>query len=249
MQTLRLLGAEVFGDAERAGMPASANPRGYYENVPVLLHGFRAASLGDDPAMLRGRAFKLSLTALVGRRDLDEWRLLRHPGITLFLPVRSPLESLRSQQVFLTKPKERSRAALHHLASVRQQTLAYTALARWVTASDFQRPPPATIDYSQALATPAAYVERVARNAGLHPTDAQRAAALANIDCALHRFTAARVTAEQSSSLRAELLEEVYQLIRGDDADQWRRLHVLLPAWAHDATSWLAPAESTLPQR
>lgn len=242
MQTLRLLGADVSGEAERPGLPTDANPRGYYENVPVLLHGLRAAPLATQPALLRGRAFKLSLSALVARRDADEWRRLRQPGIALLLPVRSPVESLRSQQVLLLKPEEQARRSLHHLASVRQQVLAYAALAQWIAAPEFQRPPPAVIDYPLALADPAAYVARVARSAGLQPTAEQRDAAAANIDRTLHRFTTARVHAEQPAAMRAALLEEIYQLLRGDDAGQWQRLHALLPPWAREASSWLNPA-------
>lgn len=241
MQTLRLLGADVCGEAERPGLPADANPRGYYEHVPVLIHGLRAAVLADNPTLLRGRAFKLSLAPLVGRADPEEWRFLRQPGVTLLLPIRSPTESLRSQQVLLLQPKEQARRSLHHLASVRQHVLAYSALARWVTAPDFSRPPPAVVDYPLALADPAAYADRIARAAGLHPSDAQRAAAAANVDRTLHRFTTARVQSEQSSS-RAEILEEVYQLLRRDEPDTWPRLQLLLPAWAHEATHWLAPA-------
>lgn len=240
MQTLRLLGADISGEAERPGVPREANPRGYFENVPVLLHGLRAPLLAEQPALLRGRAFKLSLAALVGRADPDEWRLLRRPEVTLLLPMRSPAESLRSQQVFLQKPEEQARRALHHVASVRQHLLAFAALARWVTDPAFGRTAPAVIDYPLALADPAAYLDRVAGAARLAPTPAQRTAAAANIDRTLHRFTADRVRAEEPASTRAELLEEIYQLLRRDDASAWTQVHAKLPAWAHQGSAWLS---------
>lgn len=239
MQTLRLLGAEISGEAERPGLPMEGNPRGYYENEPVLLHGLRAAPLAEQPALLRGRAFKLSLSALVHRADPEEWRLLRQPSVRLLLPIRSALESLRSQQILLLQPKEQAQRSLHHLASVREHLLAYAALARWVTAPEFQRPSPVIFDYPLALADPAAYVTRVGQAAGLRPSDDQRAAALANIDRKLHRFTTARVQAEQPASERAAVLEDIYQLLRRDAPDTWTQLDRILPAWAQSAAAWL----------
>lgn len=239
MQTLRLLGAEIRGEAERPDVPREANPRGYYEHVPVLHHGLRALPLATQPTLLRGQAFKLSLSALVSRADPEEWRRLRQPAVTLLLPVRSPTESLRSQQVFLLQPKEQARRALHHVASVRSHLLDYATLARWTTAEDFGRPAPTVIDYPLALSAPAAYLDLVARSASLRPTEAQRAAAAANIDHALHRYTAARVSAEEPASARAEVLEAIYQTLRRDDADKWRQLRAQVPAWALQASDWL----------
>lgn len=239
MQTLRLLGAEISGDAERPGLPVDANPRGYYENEPVLINGLRARPLAAEPTMLRGRAFKLSLSCLVARADPEEWRRLRQPEVQLLMPIRSPLESLRSQQVFLLQPKEQARRSLHHLAAVRQHLLAHATLTRWVTSPDFRRPAPVFIDYPLALNDPATYVARVAQAAHLSATDAQRAAALANIDRSLHRFTSSRVRAEQPAAQNAEVLEEIYRLQRLATPEVWTQLDRLLPDWARESASWL----------
>lgn len=234
MQTLRLLGAEVIGDAERHDLPPTANPKGYFENRDLLWHGLHAPALAERPDLIRGRAVKLALRQLVKRRSEEEWGALAQQDVVLLLPIRAPAELLLSREVLLRRkdgPAARSR--LFH-SSARNYLIDVGFLADRVCSPDFTRPAPICIDYRQAMDDPAGYVDGIARVARLSPTPSQVAGAMANIDHSLYRFRLDDGNAVRQVAKGVRPLEAAYDILRSHDPCKWERLRSSLPPWIFD---------------
>lgn len=229
MQTLRLLGADVVGIAERADLPHSANPKGFFENIEILGQGLHAPVLTAQPDLLRGRAVKLALRPLARRRSAEEWAALTGRAVVLLLPIRHPAESLRSRRVLLRSADTPTLVAQFH-ASARNMLLDFAFLADRVCAPEFGRPAPPCIDYRQVVLDPSGYVAGVAAAAALCPSSAQVAAATANIDGALYRVRADdEAVREMSAGVRP--LARIYDLLRGSDPSKWSRVRSECPSW------------------
>lgn len=243
MQTLRLLGVEVVGEAERADVAAEANPKGFYEHLGVLGHGLYAPLLAKSPALLRGRAVKIGLPTLSQRHSEPEWAALSAPRVVRLLPIRSPSESLRSEKTLFKEAAPRGSADI--VFSARILLRSYGVLTQWFTSPAHAGAIPDCIDHRQAIDDPPGYVDRVARCAHLQPTDAQRSAAIANIDRDLYRFRSdERDPAQPPPNSHVQLLEHIYQTLRRDAPDNWTRLHALLPAWTREPLKAQPAAEA-----
>lgn len=231
MQTLRLLGQEVVGEAERPDLPAEANPRGYFEDRELLSRGLQHVTLEAAERELRGRAVKLALSLLVlrsERAETDEWRQWAESGARLLLPIRSPTEALQSVRVF-DGVSQRPRDAVTGLAEVRRRLCDFGFLARWCGEREEGV---GVVDYAMAIADPSRYVERVARLAVLTPTEAQRAEAVRNISADLHRFRRENASEAARAEMEAARLEQVYRALRDDAPGRWTRAREALPEWA-----------------
>lgn len=61
MQTLKLLGAHVAGEAKRPDLDIDGNPKGYYEDMRVFGKGLNAQIINEYQAIkAHNIAFKLS---------------------------------------------------------------------------------------------------------------------------------------------------------------------------------------------
>jgi hypothetical protein len=233
MQTLSLLGVAPIGESSRTDLPASLNPKGFFEDAILLRDGLFAAPLAEDPALLRGRAVKLSLQFLAHRRSDDEWKALTQSNAALLLPIRKPSESLLSRRALLLSESQDAAACLNQFRlSSRQTFVDYAFLAQRVCSVDSNGIAPACIDYRTAIDDPSAYVAAVASAARLLPQAHQVAAAVANIDTTLYRSRAEH--RDSAGSISVAPLERIYDLLRDDSPLKWFRLRDILPAWAFE---------------
>ena len=246
MQTLRLLGAPVIGSAEHSHLPASANPKGYFEDHELLRHGLHSPALISQPAMLRGRAVKLALHPLVKRRSIEEWAAIARSNVTLLLPIRTPAEWLASSEALLCADGTPARRSAFFHTWVRDYLLDVGYLAACVGTDGFSHIAPACIDYRQAVSDPAAYVETVATAARLRPTSSQVAEAIANIDRGLYRTRIDDVEAVRRTARGVRPLDAIHEILRSPDPSKWARLRVALPAWVFAGDSVPGPPGGTL---
>jgi hypothetical protein len=230
MQTLRLLGAPVIGSAGHPHLPASANPKGYFEDHELLRHGLHSRALIRQPAMLRGRAVKLALHPMVNRRSIEEWTALARSNAALLLPIRTPAEWLFSSEAVLCDDRTAARRSAFFRTWVRNYLLDVGYLAAGVAAEGFTRAP-ICIDYYQAVTDPAAYVMAVAAAAGLRPTSGQVAEATANIDRGLYRTRVDEVEAVRRLAAGVRPIETIHAVLRSEDPRKWARLRDALPKW------------------
>lgn len=231
MQTLRLLGVEPVGDFTRPDLPAEANPRGFYENSELLVHGLHASALVKNPALLRERAVKISLPGLAERRSDHEWAALSQPTVIRLLPIRTPVESMSSEDALLKSAQLLTPGSLRGIASVRDYLISYGYLASRLASAEPGCPPPVCIDYRLAIDDPAGYVDLVAAASRLNSTPDQRAAARANVDRSLYRVHRAAAVVQLPEAARLSRLEEIYRLLPGESPDKWSQVLSLLPSW------------------
>jgi len=248
MQTLRLLGAPVIGSAEHPHLPASANPKGYFEDHDLLRHGLYSAALVHKPAMLRGRAVKLALHPMVNRRSIEEWTALARSNAALLLPIRTPAEWLVSSEALLCADGTAARRSAFFRKWVRNYLLDVGYLAAGVGAEGFSRVAPICIDYHQAVTDPAAYVMAVATAGDLRPTSGQVAQAIANIDRGLYRTRVDDVEAVRRLAGGVRPIETIHALLRSEDPQKWARVRAALPSWVFAQQSVQGLAAAHLPQ-
>lgn len=229
MQTLRLLGVPVVGTAEHPHLPASANPRGYFEDHDMLRHGLQSPALEREPSILSGRAVKLALHPLVRRASVDEWTTLARSAAALLLPVRTPAEWLASAETLLCADETPAGRSAFFRTWVRNYLCDVGYVAGRVHDDSLARRP-ICIDYREAIADAAGYVESVAAAAGLSPTSDQVERAVANIDRGLYRT---RVDVADVARLAAGVrpLDGIHALLRSPDPSKWARIHAALPSW------------------
>jgi hypothetical protein len=108
-------------------------------------------------------------------------------------------------------------------------------LAERICASEFDGPPPACVDYRQAIDAPSAYVDAVAVAADLRPSPGQIAAAVANIDRGLYRRRMADPAAVAGAGTGFVPLDDFYDILRAADPLKWDRLRRALPPWVFEA--------------
>jgi hypothetical protein len=231
MQTLRLLGASVIGSVEHSHLPASANPKGYFEDHELLRHGLHSPALIRHPAMLRGQAVKLALHPMVKRRSSEEWMALARSNAALLFPIRTPAEWLVSSEALLCAEQTAARRAAFFRTWVRNYLVDVGYLAACVGAEGFSRPAPICIDYQQSVTDPSGYVAAVAAASGLHPTPDQVTQAVANIDRGLYRNRIDDVDAVRRFAEGVRPLDAIHSLLSGRDPLKWARLRDALPAW------------------
>lgn len=234
MQTLGHLGVALVGDAERPELPESANPRGFFEHRDILREGLHAEAMRRDPAMLRGRAVKMALSPMVRRADRREWDVLESAG-ALLLPIRRPAEALLSKEILLRDRASREMRLKLFRSAVRNYLIDLGFLADRCGAPGRERTAPVCIDYRLATLDPAGYVARIARAAGLTPSAAQTARAIANIAPDLYRYRSSDGGAVAALAKGVAPLDPLHETLRADDPSKWTRLRALLP-------SWVAPA-------
>jgi hypothetical protein len=118
--------------------------------------------------------------------------------------------------------------------SARNTLIEFGYLAARICAPDFKRPGPVCVDSRQAIDHPERYVAEVATAAGLFPTPAQVAEAVANIDDSLYRV---RIDDESVQRFAASIrpLERIYDLLRSNDPLKWLQLRDSLPRWILDS--------------
>jgi hypothetical protein len=231
MQTLRLLGAEVIGSFEHAQLPAAANPRGFFEDPELLRRGLQAPALARQPALLRGRAVKLSLHPIVRRGAHEEWEALAQSSAALLLPIRTPAEWLVSSEVLLRERLTPARRSAFFRAWARNYLLDVGYLAERVCSPRFSRAAPICLDYRQAMTDPSGYVMAVAAAGGLRPNSSQVAEAVANIDRGLYRARVDDVEAVRRVASGVRPLDPIHALLGTQDASKWARLRDALPRW------------------
>jgi hypothetical protein len=235
MQTLRLLGADVIGDALRADLPESGNPKGYFEDRDLLRHGLHAPALAERPDLVRGRAVKLALSPLVRRRSREEWTALSQPGVALVLPIRTPVETLLSQERLLRAKQPDAPPSILFRSFARSYLEDLACLADQISSPGFTGRAPICIDYRQAMDDPAGYVGSVASAAGLRPSPAQVAEALLNIARSLYRCRADEGDEVRQLASGLRPLQAIHDALRRNDPGKWERLHRQLPPWASGA--------------
>lgn len=236
MQTLRLLGMPVVGVAKRPDLPATANPRGYYEHGEILAQGLLSPETTRDPLMLRGRAVKLAVTAMIRRTEQGtsgEWELMRRANAVILIPIRHPAESLLSREIFELDEAVRRKATMRIFADIRRMLCDYAYLCTWICGQASSRPAPHCIDYGMAQSNPVGYVTRIASLARLEPSEASLQAAIGNIQSTLHRYRLENLPAELQDWIKTSRLDRIYHLLRENPADVWSRVLREIPAWAH----------------
>ena len=231
MQTLRLLGAPVIGSAQHSQLPASANPKGYFEDHELLRHGLHSPALIDQPAMLRGQAVKLALHPMVKRRSIEEWGAIARSNAALLLPIRTPAEWLASSQALLGGDGTAARRSAFFRAWARNYLLDVGYLAACVGAEGSSHVAPICIDYRQAVIDPVGYVTAIAAAGRLRPTPDQVAQAVANIDHGLYRTRVDDVAAVRRVAGGVRPLEAIHALLQSQDPSKWGRVRAALPAW------------------
>lgn len=230
MQTLRLLGLPVIGSLARHDLPQEANPKGYFEDRDLLRHGLLAPAAAEQPGALAGRGFKMALGPLVRRRSVEEYDALASGAATLLLPIRSPAESLASRDVLLRGDTSAAARARLFRSTARGYLVDIGWLADRVCAHGL--PPPACVDYRDAIDDPAGYVAAIARAAALAPGPAAYAAAVANIDRDLYRRRRDDGDAVRAMAQGLGPLEAVHAVLRRSDRRKWADLRQSLPGWA-----------------
>lgn len=248
MQTLRLLGATVIGSVEHPRLPASVNPRGFFEHRELFSQGLHAPVLVQQPAMVRGRAVKLALHAIVKRASSEEWTALTQSNAALLLSIRTPAEWLVSSEVLLRADASAARRSASFHNGARNYLIDVGFLAASVCAEDFSRAAPICIDYCQAVTDPSGYVMAVAAAGGLRPTSRQVAEAVANIDRGLYRARADDVEAVRRVARGVRPLDAIHALLRSQDPMKWVRLQEALPAWVFDSVASVGIIEQAAPQ-
>jgi hypothetical protein len=230
MQTLGFLGMPLFGEADRPDMPADANPKGFFENQELLRGGLAAVLVTQQPALLRGRAAKIGLNALVRRQSVNEWSAFERQDVPLILPIRAPAESLVSRRELLDRGSINASPIQLFRAATRNYLVDLAFLAERVCAGSAAVP--VCIDYRDAIEDPGAYVAAVAKAARLTPTPAQVLKATANIERGLYRVRAGTTDATREAEHGVQPLTALHDILRGHEADKWIRLRKALPAWA-----------------
>jgi hypothetical protein len=249
MQTLRLLGAPIIGSAEHPHLPASANPKGYFEDHDWLRHGLHSPALDREPGILRGRAVKLALHPMVTRRSNEEWTALARSDAALLMPIRTPAEWLVSSEALLCANETAAARSAFFRTWVRNYLVDVGYLAERVCAEGFSRAAPICIDYRQAVSDPPAYVRTVAAAAGLRPTPEQVAQAVENIDRALYRTRVDDVAAVGRVAEGVRPLETIHALLNSQDPEKWARVRAALPSWVFAPQPVQHQAAAHLPER
>lgn len=247
MQTLRLLGVPVIGSVEHSHLPASANPKGYFEDHELLRYGLHAPALIRQPAMLRGRAVKVALHPMVKRSSIEEWTALATSNAALLVPIRTPAEWLASSAALLCADGTAARRSTFFHTWVRNYFLDVGYLAARAGGEGFARVAPICIDYRQAVSDPAAYVETIATAVRLRPTSGQVAQAIANIDRGLYRTRVDDVAAVRRIAGGVRPLDAIHALLQSRDPSKWARVRAALPAWVFAPESLHDPAAADLP--
>ncbi|WP_228759589.1 MULTISPECIES: sulfotransferase [Idiomarina] len=195
MQTLKLLGAHVAGEAKRPDLDIDGNPKGYYEDMRVLGKGLNAQIINEYQAIkAHNIAFKLSYAPLHPnhKRTTPEQQVafLKQLSPRFILTVREPLESIMSVQRWSdsTCPKEQFIRITQKLKKYKENI---ETILKVLHDNHWLNPNNCLVqNYHDAIQNPTAYVERLADFAGLAPSHEQIASARANIDPALFRYKA-----------------------------------------------------------
>ncbi|BBE72219.1 sulfotransferase family protein [Oharaeibacter diazotrophicus] len=197
MQTLALLGMPWIGRVRRDDLGEDANPRGYYEDPEVLARGLTVGEVARV-GPVDGRAVKIGLANMTAPGRIGQWRAWEAGGARILVPFRHPLESAVSQRAFtprMAEPRALFEAVTAFLyGHARDHAALASILTREVPALAERTTP---IAYTRHLEDPAGFVEDVRRHAGLPADPARQAAAVANVEAALHRVEAAALPDEQ----------------------------------------------------
>ncbi len=236
MQTLRLLGKEILGQFERKHLPQVANPHGYYEDEDFLGKGLFAHTLLKDPEALKGKAVKFSLFRLVIRsspQEDAEWKTLIDSEATLLVPIRHPVETLLSREVFLPEQMPEQKRFLIRFGDVGSLLRDYAQMAHFFSRAETGKCRIAMIDYALSVDSPEQYVAEVARAAGLKPSDKQRQAALSNITRKLYRYRKQEADPKVLEWIRTARLETIYETLR--KGGTWAEVKKHIPDWAFES--------------
>ncbi|MGH1579291.1 hypothetical protein [Planktotalea sp.] len=227
MQTLKLLGADVFGYTFRKN-PTDAhfalNPKGYFEDGRLYARGlkseaFRRLQAQGNPKI----AFKTDVLNFVESDAIELWQGAIHQITCVLVSIRIPCEQARSE--FLgtdvhpmpdgSMPSAKLaefQFSTEFLQNYRQnfQTLERHIEGPLSCYGDRLH----AIDYAQARIDPDRYVRRVATCAKLTPTDTEIEQAIDNIEEGLYRNKADDLSETQGHWAQRLGAQKVYEELR-----------------------------------
>jgi len=227
MQTLKLLGADVFGVLFRDN-PTEAhialNPKGYFEDGRLYSRGLKSRAFRKLKEQGTSRtAFKMDVLNFVEEDTIELWQNALEQITCVLVSFRTPCEQAKSE--FLgthlhpnadgTPPDPKLaefQLTTEFLKNYRQnfQTLQDHLDGPLSDYSDRTY----AVDYAEARNDPAGYVRRVSKCAQLTPTDAHVKQAIANIEAGLYRNKADDLVEKQGEWAKRLGAQAVYEQLK-----------------------------------
>jgi len=234
MQTLALLGAPVIGERWLKEYPRSANPRGYFEDIRLSVHGLTEENLERLGDRLFHSAWKRASHRLVMRPEPGEWRRLVDARATLLVSMRHPVESALSWRALnlersgATEPAGRdgfvstTRLLLRDLGAFSERQF---RLAEWLTGEASGLADRSRFVPYEFHGQPRRYVDLVCRYADLTPGSERIEQAVANVTPRLHRKRSSAVPEAWLRLYERLPARPVFELVnRPDIPHVWSRL-------------------------
>ena len=222
-QTLRLLGQPILGEAESDCKP-EANPRGYYDIPDLRNEGWTEANREEYGDQWNGKVVKVLVNPLLKDTADDQWELIHNTNPYIFITYRHPLEQVLSHQdVFLKKQKAGSRKHFIQVTrKLRNWSSNILGLVHKIR-TEFPNLVERTtfVGYYEHLEQPKNFCQKLAAHMGLSPTEAQRNAALDNIDDSLYRFRYSDIDEKFKQWYHKFPAQSLYNQLRQNPAGIW----------------------------
>lgn len=208
MQTLKHLGADVFGFAfgrDPSAAHIALNPKGYFEDGPLYEKGLRSFAFSKlSERAHRTLAFKSDLRNFSDPSASAAWLDASDRISAVLISIRTPEEQARSEILGMASDETGARERDLRVAEFQRATFFLRSYRTCLADLQRQLEGPLAgyrmrcraIDYKQARLDPEGYVARIAMSAGLDATGRQRRAARDNIELGLYRHRAEALQAD-----------------------------------------------------
>ncbi|MCJ2187060.1 hypothetical protein [Novosphingobium beihaiensis] len=220
-QTLRLLGKPVLGGFN-SNCRQALNPLGFWDIPEIRDHGLTFERREKYREELADAVVKvLWFSTFEGGGEQWAWFSEVRPAI--FITYRHPLEQALSANAAFSR--EQAGTQEHFLAithSLRNWTFGLGKVVRFVRENHpelIQRI--RFVGYHEHLEDPVAFVDKVARHAGLTPDAACLRRAMENIDKTLYRFRINEVPAEYLRWYQPMPARRYFEILRTAPASLW----------------------------
>ena len=221
MQTLRILGKPVLGNfAVKSDL--ELNPRGYFELAELRDCGLTPKLREEYLDELDKAAVKILVRSTFAD-GAEQWAWFARTQPQIFITYRHPLEQILSGHAAFGRGPAGEREMFMRIT---RGLRAWTADIGRVVLLVRNRYPTlipriAFIGYHEHLDAPAAFVERVARHAGLKPDETAYRRALNNIDGSLYRFRFEEFPKEYRRWYSAMPARRFFERLRKDPVAPW----------------------------
>ncbi|MEJ2411058.1 MAG: hypothetical protein P8Y48_17590 [Novosphingobium sp.] len=220
-QTLRILGKPVLGRFD-SNCRQALNPRGFWDIPEIRDHGLTVERRVKYREELADAVVKILLfSTFEGGGEQWAWFSEERPAV--FITYRHPLEqALSANAAFRRKQAGTQEHFVAITRSLRNWTFAIGKIVRFVRENHPDLIPQIRfVGHHEHLEDPVAFVEKLARHAGLNPDAACLRRAVENIDDTLYRFRLNEVPAEYQRWYQAMPARRYFEILRTAPDTLW----------------------------